>query len=77
MFDVANSVRPMNEEPSPDASRTVSRPDSQDTRDLCSPLPISPTGRDARASGSEGTGVGRGRGWREGIDPVRGLLFVR
>jgi len=25
--------------PSPGASRTVSRPDSQDTRDLCPPLP--------------------------------------
>ena len=74
MFDVANSVRPMNEEPSPDASRTVSRPDSQDTRDLCS---ISPTGRDARASGSEGTGVVVGEDGGEGIDPVRGLLFVR
>lgn len=39
MFDVANSVRTVNEEPLPDASRTVSRLDSQDTRDLCSPLP--------------------------------------
>jgi hypothetical protein len=29
----------MNEEASPDASRTVSSPDSQDTRDLYSPLP--------------------------------------
>jgi hypothetical protein len=39
MFDVANSVRTMNEEPSPDASGTISRLDSQDTRDLCFPLP--------------------------------------
>ncbi len=50
--------------PSPGASRTVSRPDSQNTRYLCPPLPVSPAGRDARASGSEGTGMGRGRGLR-------------
>src|SRR6266699_3390462 len=50
--------------PSPGASRTVSRPDSHNTRYLCPPLPVSPAGRDARASGSEGTGMGRGRGLR-------------
>ena len=46
---------------SPGASRSVSR--------LISPkMPFSPAGRDARASGSEGTGAGRGRGLRRRQD---------
>src|SRR6266567_3979688 len=45
-------------------SGTVSRPDCQDGCDLSPLLPISPAGRDARGSGSEGTGVVHGRGLR-------------